>query len=143
MNTHHAWISCTAVHLYCSPVSVHLCCKLVLNYTNPDLSNPVVDNLNQWFTQYSCLKQGLICDSQLHPLRPSHTDQSELSIQTTCLKQGLICDSPNYTPLDLDILTNHSSKFQRWCHATLNICDILPTSRVNTRTLEKSHIKVI
>ena len=24
--------------------------------TNPDLSNPVVDNLNQWFTQYSCLK---------------------------------------------------------------------------------------
>ena len=49
--THYAWISCTVVHLYCSPVSVHLCCKLVLNYINLDFSNPVFDNLNQWFTQ--------------------------------------------------------------------------------------------
>jgi hypothetical protein len=31
-----AWISCTDVHLYCSPVAVHLCCKLVLTYTKPD-----------------------------------------------------------------------------------------------------------
>ena len=26
----HTWISCTAVCLYCSPVSVHMYCKLVL-----------------------------------------------------------------------------------------------------------------
>jgi hypothetical protein len=30
--------------------------KIILNYTNLDFSNPVVDNLNRWFTQYSCLK---------------------------------------------------------------------------------------
>ena len=29
--THYDWISCTAVCLYCSPVSVHLYCQLVLS----------------------------------------------------------------------------------------------------------------
>ena len=28
--THNDWISCTAVRVYCSSVSVHLCCKIVL-----------------------------------------------------------------------------------------------------------------
>ena len=31
--------------------------------------------------------------SQLHPLRPSYTDQLEYSFQTICVKQVLICDS--------------------------------------------------
>ena len=48
--------------------------------------------------------------SQLHPLRPSYTDQLEHSFQTTCLKQGLIYDSLIYTPLDLAILTNHRAQ---------------------------------
>jgi hypothetical protein len=85
--THYAWISCTAVHYFFSPVSVRLYCQLVLT---------------------SCLKYGIIFNSRVQPLRPSHTDQSELSIQTTCLKQGIICNSLNYTPWDLNILTNHS-----------------------------------
>ena len=34
-STHYAWISCTDVSLYCSPVSVHLCCKLVLTNESP------------------------------------------------------------------------------------------------------------
>ena len=34
----------------------------------------------------------LLSITPLHPLRPSHTDQSEHIFQTACLKQGLICD---------------------------------------------------
>jgi hypothetical protein len=33
--THYAWISCTAVRLYCSPVSVRLYCQLVLTNESP------------------------------------------------------------------------------------------------------------
>ena len=79
--THYAWISCTAVYLYCSPVAVHLFSKLVLTYTKPNLSNPAVDNLNQWFTHVSSRVSNLRL-SQLHPpkLRPSHTDQSQGSL---------------------------------------------------------------
>ena len=30
IHPHYAWISCTAAHLYCNPVSAHLYCELVL-----------------------------------------------------------------------------------------------------------------
>ena len=33
--THYAWISCSTVRLYCSPVSAHLYCKLVLTNESP------------------------------------------------------------------------------------------------------------
>ena len=33
--THYAWISCTTVHLYCSPVSVRLYCQFVLTDESP------------------------------------------------------------------------------------------------------------
>ena len=40
--THYAWISCTAVHLYCSPVSVSSYCR-----TNSDQWEPKQDNLHE------------------------------------------------------------------------------------------------
>ena len=33
--THYAWISCTVVYVYCSPVSEHMYCKLVLTNESP------------------------------------------------------------------------------------------------------------
>jgi hypothetical protein len=34
-------------------VSVHFCTVNQLNWTNPDLTKPAVDDLNQWFTHVS------------------------------------------------------------------------------------------
>ena len=59
-----------------------------------------------------------------HPVRPSHTDQSERSLSTSCLKKGLICDSLHYTLWDLVILTNHRAQNDSTNHSqALFHCD--------------------